>query len=134
MFFVLSYFVTMLVARKIAYNVVASSASKIASTVLALVSIGFITRYLGKDGFGDYATVLAFFAFFSAVSDLGLYQISTREISREGADAEKIMGNVFALRIISAAVVVLISPLVIWFLPYSRELKTGIVIVGAAYL
>ncbi|MDQ1283829.1 MAG: Polysacc synt protein [Patescibacteria group bacterium] len=124
----------MKVARKIAYNVLASSASKIASTVLALVSIGFITRYLGKDGFGDYATVLAFFAFFSAISDLGLYQISTREISREGADAEKIMGNVFTLRIVSAAAVVFVSPLVVWFLPYSSEVKMGIIVAGAAYL
>ena len=68
--------------RKIAYNVVFSAAAKMAGTVLALVGIGFITRYLGKDGFGDYSTVLAFFFFFGALADLGLYSISTREISR----------------------------------------------------
>ena len=54
----------MVIARKIAYNVLVSSISKILATVLALVSIGLITRYLGKDGFGNYSTVIAFFAFF----------------------------------------------------------------------
>lgn len=124
----------MVVARKIAYNVAVSSISKVLATVLALVSIGFITRYLGKDGFGDYATVLAFLAFFAAVSDLGLYSISTREISRSGADEEKIMGNIFSLRIISSLVIFILSPLVIWFFPYSFEVKQAVIIVAASYV
>lgn len=124
----------MKVARKIAYNVAASTICKVASTVLALVSIGIITRYLGQKGFGDYATVLAFFAFFAALSDLGLYTISTREISREGADQEKIMGNMFAFRIASSIFVLILSPAIVYFFPYSPELKAGIIIAAAAYV
>lgn len=124
----------MQVARKIAYNVVASSVLKMLSTVLALVAIGFITRYLGADGFGDYATVLAFLSFFSAISDLGLYSISTREISRTGADEERIMGNIFTLRAAISLLVFISSPLIVFFLPYTDQVKEGIVIVAAAYL
>ena len=57
----------MTVAKKIAYNVAFNAGAKVISTILALVGIGFITRYLGKEGFGDYATVLAFFSFFMAL-------------------------------------------------------------------
>lgn len=124
----------MIIARKIAYNVLVSSISKILSTILALVSIGFITRYLGKTGFGDYATVLAFFAFFAAVLDLGIYSISTREISREGAPKEKIMGNIVSLRIISSLVVFFLSPLLVSFFPYSPEVKQAIIVVAAAFV
>jgi O-antigen/teichoic acid export membrane protein len=124
----------MAVARKIAYNVAVSSISKFFATVLALVSIGFITRYLGKEGFGNYATVLAFLSFFAAVTDLGLYHISTREISRVGADEQKIMGNIFSLRIISSLLIFIISPLIVMFFPYPREVKEGIVIVAASFL
>lgn len=124
----------MKVARKIAYNVLVSSISKVVSTVLALVVIGIITRYLGKDGFGDYATVLAFFSFFAALTDLGLYSISTREISRPGADQERIMSNIFTLRIISSLAVVVISPLIVWLFPYSQEVKYAIFVVAGAYL
>ncbi|MFA6047396.1 MAG: flippase [Parcubacteria group bacterium] len=124
----------MKVARKIAYNVAASTVCKILSTVLALVSIGIITRYLGQKGFGDYATVLAFFSLFAALSDLGLYSISTREISREGADETKIMGNMFSLRILSSLVVLILAPAIVYFFPYSPEVKGGIIIAAGSYV
>jgi O-antigen/teichoic acid export membrane protein len=124
----------MVIARKIAYNVVVSSVSKILSTILALVSIGLITRYLGAAGFGEYATVLAFLALFSAVADLGLYSTATREISRPNADEAKIIGNIFSLRLVVSGMVLLVSPIFFWFLPYSLELKEAILIIAASFL
>lgn len=124
----------MVVARKIAYNVAVSSVSKVLSTALALVSIAFITRYLGKEGFGNYATVLAFLSFFAAIADLGLYSISTREISKEGANEQQIMGNIFSLRIVSAGVVLVLVPLITWFLPYPTPVKQGIFIAALSFL
>src|SRR3989339_872816 len=119
--------------RRIAYNAVFTSGAKILGTVLALVSIGFITRYLGKEGFGDYPTVLAFFAFFSAIADLGLYAISTREISRPESDERNILGNVFAIRLAVSFFILLASPLFILFFPYSGGVKVGVVIGASAY-
>ncbi|MFA4817783.1 MAG: flippase [Parcubacteria group bacterium] len=124
----------MVIARKIAYNVLVSSVSKFFSTALALVSIGFITRYLGKDGFGNYATVLAFLSFFASLADLGLYHISTREISRPGADEKRIMGNIFTLRVISALGILIVAPIVVLFFDYPREVKEGIMIAAASFL
>lgn len=124
----------MVIARKIAYNVLVSSVSKFLSTALALVSIGFITRYLGKEGFGNYATVLAFLSFFASLADLGLYHISTREISRPGADEKMIMGNIFTLRIISALFILIIAPVVVLFFDYPIEVKEGIIIAVASFL
>lgn len=121
-------------SRKIAYNVVFSAAAKVVGTVLALVGIGFITRYLGKEGFGDYSTVLAFFFFFGAVADLGLYTVSTREISRPGSDEKKILGNVFSIRLVCSLVIVAASFLMVLFLPYSSAVKTGIILAALAYV
>jgi O-antigen/teichoic acid export membrane protein len=120
--------------RRIAYNVVFTSGAKIFGTVLALVSIGFITRYLGKDGFGDYSTVLAFFAFFSAIADLGLYAISTREISRPESDEKSILGNVFAIRMTASFAMLAISPVLVWLFPYSPGVKAGIIVSALAYV
>lgn len=124
----------MALARRIAVNVVFNSVAKIGSTVLALVSIGFVTRYLGADGFGDYATALAFFALFSSLADLGISSLVAREISREGASEQEILGNVAALRIVSSLSIFLLSPAVAFLLPYSSELKLGIVISAAAFV
>jgi O-antigen/teichoic acid export membrane protein len=124
----------MAIARKIAYNVVFNVITKILSTILALVAIGFITRYLGTNGFGDYSTVIAFFSFFGAFADLGLYSITAREISRPGADEKKILGNAFSLRLISSLLVFVVTPLFVFFLPYSNDVKLGIIIAAASFV
>jgi len=124
----------MAIARKIAYNVIFNVITKILSTILALVGIGFITRYLGTQGFGDYSTVLAFFAFFGSIADLGLYTITAREISRPGADEKKILGNAFSLRLASSIALFIITPLLIFFLPYSHDVKLGIFIAAASFV
>ena len=110
-------------ARKIAYNVVLNSIFKVFSTVvLSLYSIRLITEYLGPEGFGKYATVLAFFAFFSAIVDLGLAPVTAREISKEGVDERYILGRVLALRLISSAILLLFAPLVLFFFNYEQDL------------
>ncbi|NCQ06303.1 MAG: flippase [Candidatus Moranbacteria bacterium] len=125
----------MALARKIAYNVVFNSVLKVLSTVaLSLYSIRLITGYLGQDGFGKYATVLAFFAFFSALADLGLSSVTAREISREGANEPQILSKILSLRLTASFFVFLLSPfLVVWF-HYSTELKIGILIASFAIL
>jgi O-antigen/teichoic acid export membrane protein len=123
----------MALAQKIAYNVVIVSILKVASTVLlSLFSIRLITGYLGQEGFGHYATVLAFFAFFSAIADLGIGMISVREISREHADEKRILGNVLSLRILSSFCIFFLSPGLIFFFDYPTELKEGILIAAFA--
>lgn len=123
-----------MIARKIAYNVVFNATAKVLSTAMALVGIGFITRYLGQEGFGEYATALAFFSFFGAIADLGLYSVATREISREGANEEEIIGNVFSLRVFTSLLIFIIAPLIVYFFPYSIEVKKAILLTAAAFV
>lgn len=125
----------MAVARKIAYNIVFNSAVKVITTVaLSLVSIRLITEYLGKEGFGDYATVLAFFGLFAALADLGIGSITAREISREDADESAILGKVASLRLIASSGLFLVAPLFIWFFGYPTEVKIGIWIASGAVI
>ncbi|TAK95981.1 hypothetical protein EPO05_02810, partial [Patescibacteria group bacterium] len=124
----------MALAKRIAFNVAYNSVAKVISTVLALVSVGFITRYLGKEGFGNYSTVLAFFAFFSAAADLGIYSIATREISRSDANESRVMSDAFSLRLLISLAMLLIAPLIVWALPYSHEVSVGIVIAAATFV
>jgi O-antigen/teichoic acid export membrane protein len=124
----------MSVSRKVAYNVVVSSAAKILSTVFALIGIGLITRYLGQEGFGVYTTALAFLAFFGALGDWGIYQVATREISRPKSNEKYIIANAMGIRIAVCVGIVLITPVIVYFLPYSTELKIAIIIVSFSYV
>lgn len=118
----------MTIARKVVYNVFVSAFSKIVSTALALLAIGFITRYLGPEGFGKYTTALAFFALFMALADFGLNTVSTREISRKNADEKKIIGNVFTLRVSISLVMIIFGLGIVFFLPYENDLKSAILL------
>jgi O-antigen/teichoic acid export membrane protein len=125
----------MAIVRKLAYNVVFNSVLKAVSTVvLSLFLVRLITGYLGQDGFGKYATVLAFFSFFSAIGDLGLGPVTAREIAKEGANERKILGNVVGLRLLSSLLLILLAPAIILFFDYSVEVKWGILIVACASL
>lgn len=123
----------MAIARKIVHNVIFNAAGKILSTVLALIGVGFIMRYLGVDGYGEYAIALTFFSFFGAIGDLGLYTVTAREISRKGADESKILSNIFTLRVISSGIVLLLAPIIAFLLPYSEHLKIALYIAGASF-
>lgn len=125
----------MALARKIAYNVVFNSTLKVVSTVfIALLSIRLITTYLGQEGFGEYATVLAFFAFFGAIGDLGLAQVTAREIAKTGAQESSILGKVAALRLLASIALIVLAPLALFFLHYRHEVKEGIIIAVVALL
>lgn len=125
----------MALARKIAYNVVFNSALKVTSTVfIALLSIRLITGYLGQEGFGEYATVLAFFAFFGAIGDLGLANITAREIAKPSVDEADFFGKVAGLRIAASLAIILIAPAILIWFHYAPHVKGGIVIVTLALL
>ncbi len=114
--------------RKIAINSIISAGARILGLALSLIIIGFISRYLGQAGFGYYATVLAFLFFFTVLSDLGLYSICLREISRPGADEKKIVSNAFTLRLLIGLIVFALAPIVVLFFPYPSEIKSGVLI------
>jgi O-antigen/teichoic acid export membrane protein len=124
----------MSISRKIAYNVVFSSTAKILSTATALVGIGLITRHLGQDGFGLYATALAFLPLFGAVGDWGLPQTTAMRIAKPKANERKIIANAVGLRIFISIAILILTPIVIPLLPYPYELKIAILIVASSYV
>jgi O-antigen/teichoic acid export membrane protein len=69
------------------------------------------------------------------MADMGFYYIAVREISKPGADGEKIFSNTFALRFFATLFFVLLAPLVSYlFFDYSNLINFGILIVGLANL
>ena len=119
--------------QKIALNASVSSAARVVELAISLVIIGLITRFLGESGFGDYATILAFVYIFTVFADLGLYSIVVREISREGADEEKIINNALTLRMAAGLIILGSAYFVSLFFPYSSQVQIGIAITAAGF-
>lgn len=113
-------------AARVAHNSIISAIARVISLALALVTTGLITRYLGTSGFGVYTTIIAFYFLMTSVSDFGINQILTREISRPNAKEKDIIANVLGLRLFSVFAISLVGALGVFFLPYSMDIKKGI--------
>ncbi len=118
----------MQLGTKVAYNTIIQVVSKIVTTVLGLLAVAIMTRYLGTSGFGEYTTIITFLAFFGVMADLGLTLVTVQMISQRGADENKILNNLFSLRFLTAAVFLGLAPVAAWFFPYGRDIKLGITI------
>ncbi|PJE58296.1 MAG: hypothetical protein COU81_01410 [Candidatus Portnoybacteria bacterium CG10_big_fil_rev_8_21_14_0_10_36_7] len=117
-----------MLAQKIAKNFLVSSAGRFLSFVMALITTGYVSRYLGRAGFGDYSTVLAFVYIFTVFADLGLYQIALRGISEVNNNEKRLVGAIFSLRLLWGALIFLLAPVVVIFSPYNHIVKVGVAI------
>jgi len=124
----------MSLVSKIAYNTVVSVGARILGVALSLIGIAFIARYLGQEGFGNYSLILAFLYTFNILADLGLYSLMIRDISKPGANEQKIASNIFTIRVVASILFLGLAALLVWFFPYSFQVKIGVAVVSLAYL
>ncbi len=124
----------MSLTRKIAHNTIVQAAGKIVGTVLGLLSISLITRYLGQEGFGQYTTIMTFLQFFGILVDFGLTLVTVQMISEPGADEPKVLSNIFTLRLVSAIIFLGLAPIAVLFFPYDPLIKKGVVVTVASFL
>jgi len=124
----------MTLISKIAYNTLVSAGARLIGVALSLISLGFIARYLGQEGFGNYALILAFLSIFNILADFGLYSLMTKEISRPGADERKIASNIFTLRIVILLISLGTAFIAVWFFAYPFQVKIGVAIGAVAFL
>ena len=123
----------MSLAKKIAHNTLAQIIGKIIATILGLFSLALITRYLGQAGFGEYTTITTFLTFFATIADLGLTLITVQMISGEKDNENKILNNLFSLRLVSALIFIGLAPLSVIFFPYSGTIKIGVLMAAASF-
>lgn len=124
----------MSLTKRVARNTLIQIAGKVVSTLLGLFSIVLITRYLGRNGFGEYTTIITFLTFFAVAADFGLTLVTAQMISGKQAAEEKIINNLFGLRLVSALAFIILAPLTIIFFPYPGAIKVGVMIAAASFL
>ena len=121
-------------SSKIAYNTIVQMAGKVISTILGLIALAIMARYLGQTGFGSYTTVITFVSFFAIIADLGLTLVTVQMISRPGVDEARALNNLFGLRLISILLFLSLAPLIVIFVPYTKDIKIGVVIAVLSFL
>ena len=123
----------MRLSTKVAYNTIVQVASKFIATLFGLVAIAIMTRYLGQEGFGQYTTIVTFLSFFGITADLGLTLVTVQMISKPGINEDKIISNIFTLRLVSAFIFLGIAPLAVFFFPYDPVVKMGVAVTTLSF-
>ncbi|PIZ99661.1 MAG: hypothetical protein COX77_00870 [Candidatus Komeilibacteria bacterium CG_4_10_14_0_2_um_filter_37_10] len=123
----------MSLTKKVAYNTVWQFAGKIVSTIIGVAIVALITRHLGKNGYGQYTTVLAFVQFFAVIVDFGLYLVLIQEIADPNKDQKKAVSNIFTIRLVTAAVCFVLAPLVVLFFPYAAIVKQATIVMSLSF-
>ncbi|PKN12855.1 MAG: flippase [Deltaproteobacteria bacterium HGW-Deltaproteobacteria-4] len=117
-------------------NVVSNTGWQFADNLLRM-GVGLIVgiwlaRYLGPDQFGLLSYALAFVALFSAFGSLGLDDIIVRDIVRDPACKNEILGSAFLLRVLGGAVTFLSATGSIFILRPADGLSFWLVAIIAA--
>ncbi len=112
--------------RAIAHNTIYQIIGKIISTLLGLVAIGMLTRYLGQEKFGWYITVITFLQFVGILIDFGLIPVTSQMLSEPEHDKQRLFKNLLGFRFVSAIIFLGIAPLIALFFPYPAEVKIAI--------
>ncbi len=123
----------MTLKRKIAHNTIVQLIGKAISTILGLITVLLIIRSLGAEKFGWYTTVIGFLQFVGIFSDFGFTITTANLLSQPKFDKEKLLNNLFTLRIATAALFQLAAPLLFLFFPYPIEVKIAVAITSLSF-
>ena len=94
--------------------------------LLAVITVKIATNYLSVEGYGEYALVYEFLAFFAIAADMGLFTIAVREMSKDESKIPKILGNVLTLRTILIAVMMIAATVTIFLIPRYADTRIAL--------
>lgn len=120
--------------KKIAHNTAYQMIGKIISTILGLIAIGMMTRYLGQEHFGWYITTITFLQFIGILIDFGLIPVTAQMMSEPEFNKKELFKNLLGFRFVTAIIFLGITPLIALFFPYPREVKIAISFSTIAFL
>lgn len=89
--------------------------------------LAIITRLYGEYGTGIYTLSLAYLSFFFLAADLGLNGYILPKLSKDVNQANIL----FSIRFIWSIILVIISNILVWFLPFKNELFVQSVFLGS---
>lgn len=138
--FLPSFVRTRLDGRSNLQNILANAGWLFADRILRMgvgLFVGvWIARYMGPEQFGIYNYAIVFVAMFSALSNLGLDGIVVRNIVRDPAAKDEILGTAFFLKFAGGIITLIVSIGAILLLRSSDSVTcwlVGITAVGAIF-
>ena len=121
-------------AKSLAKNTAIQILSRGIITIIGVITVGIMTRYLGTEGYGQFTIALSFLSIFAVIVDFGLTLTTTQMISEKGADEKTLLENLISLRLISGVLFLALAPLAALLFPYEQVVLFAIAVGAVSYL
>ena len=122
------------VLRRVAWNTAAQAVGKALVLGIGLASVVVTTRYLGAADYGKVALAFATIQMLGVLADVGLLTVVVREISRDPAQTDRLVGNALLLRLALSLVTLALAAIASLLLPWDREVRVAILIAGVPFV
>ncbi len=107
----------MKLSQKVAANTAVQIITKAVTVCFGFLTMIILTRYLGREMYGNYMYVLTLIVLFGAFADWGTATIGVREASKEKEKQDKILVNIFLLRLFLSLGASVLMLLAAFFMP-----------------
>lgn len=120
------------VAERVVNGGVIRTAGFALTNVVALVSAMILARYLGKEEFGAYGTVMALVTIIYGISDAGLTVVGSRELALKppGEERRRLTAVLLGIRIVLSVLGVLLALAVAYALHFTDTMILGTALAG----
>jgi O-antigen/teichoic acid export membrane protein len=106
----------------------------IINMVLGLAFTIFLARYLGDVNYGKYSFAIAFTSLFAILADLGLIQLTIRELARDREEAARFLNNALGIKLVLSLLVVAAIFISINFMNYPDDTKMAVYFIGLSVI
>jgi O-antigen/teichoic acid export membrane protein len=107
---------------------------KIFRILISFIVTIFVIRYLGPNDFGLLSYALSFYGLFSAISALGLENITIRELVKNPNERDKLLGSSFLLRLIGGAATILFIGITLFISRESADTAVLVLIISTSVI
>jgi O-antigen/teichoic acid export membrane protein len=122
------------VLRRVAWNTAAQGVGKAGVLAIGLASVVITTRYLGAADYGKVALAFAFVQMLGVLADVGLLTVVVREISRDPAATDRLVGNALLLRLVLSLALLVLAALASLVLPWDTDVRVAVLIAGVPFV
>lgn len=120
-------------SHALAHNTLVQLIGKALGMIFGVATVFVLLHYFGDFGYGEFTTAITYLSLFAVVVDFGLTLTTVQMISEPGADEPMILGNLFALRLVSGFLVFVLAPIIVLALPSPPEVKAAVAVGALGY-
>ena len=110
----------MSLARVVAWNTVVQAGGRLVGLVASVALTALLTRYLGLATYGKLVAAITYIGLFGVLAESGLYLAVVRRAAQEPERRAAILGTALGLRLMFAAVPLVLAVVVAQFIPTAR--------------